>query len=104
MTRQITITIETNSLLILRGISRAPVWCPRCAAEEEMITLQIPNAVPNFDWTAFGEWLDSGELHCLQSPDGSPMVCLNSLLARVQCTKPANCGSPQLRKTGKERT
>ena len=35
MAKQTKITIETDSLLILRGRSSVRAWCPRCAAEVE---------------------------------------------------------------------
>ena len=33
------------------------------------------------------EWINSGELHRLQRDDGSVLICLNSLLARVRNTQ-----------------
>src|SRR4051794_10313758 len=40
MAKQTKITIETDSLLILRGRNSTRAWCPRCAAEGEMIALE----------------------------------------------------------------
>jgi hypothetical protein len=53
-----------------------------------------------------GQWLVSGEVHRLESVDGSSFVCLDSLLARAQKDNPADCGVPQLpnTETNKERT
>ena len=61
MAKQTKITIEIDSLLVVRGGNPVRAWCPRCAAEAEMI---------------------------LQSVEGSTLLCLNSLLALVQNTKP----------------
>jgi len=36
---------------------------------------------------ALEEWMNSGELHRSQTPDGSTLICLNSLLAWVQKTE-----------------
>jgi hypothetical protein len=89
MGKQTTITIETDSLLILRGGSSRRAWCPLCAAEGEVIALEEVGVISNLGRSALEEWLDSGELHLSQSADGSSLLCLKSLLARVQKTKPS---------------
>lgn len=43
--------------------------------------------ISNLDGPAVEEWLNSGELHRSQAADGSSLICLNSLLARVQNPK-----------------
>jgi hypothetical protein len=86
MAKQTTVTIETDSLLILRGRSSTRAWCPRCKAEVEMIALKDTGVISNLDQPALEEWLSSEELHRSQAADGSPLTCLNSLLARVQNT------------------
>jgi len=87
MTKQTRITIETDSLLILRGRNSRRAWCPRCAAEEEMIALEDAGISSNLELPALEEWLDSGELHRSQAANGSALICLNSLLARVRNSK-----------------
>jgi hypothetical protein len=87
MAKQTKITIETDSLLILRGGNSTRAWCPRCAAEGEMIALKNTGVISNLETPLLEEWLNAGELHRSQAADGSILVCLNSLLARVQNTK-----------------
>ncbi len=87
MAKQTKITIETDSLLILRGRSSRRAWCPACAAEGEVIALEQVGVMSNLEQSALEEWLDSGELHLSQAADGSTLLCLNSLLARLQRTK-----------------
>jgi hypothetical protein len=87
MAKQTRITIETDSLLIVRGRSSRRTWCPQCAAEGEMIALENVGVISNLERPALEEWLNSGELHRSQAADGSQVICLNSLLARVQNTK-----------------
>ena len=89
MTKQTRITIETDSLLILQGRSSRRAWCSRCAAEVEMIALEETGVVSNLEQPELDEWLNSGELHRWQAADGSSLMCLNSLLARVQKTNNA---------------
>jgi len=87
MGKQTKITIETDSLLILRGRNSNRAWCPQCAAEAEMIALDNLGVISNLDHAAVEEWLSSGELHRSKSANGSALICLTSLLARVQNTK-----------------
>jgi hypothetical protein len=87
MAKQLTITIETQSLFILRGRSTTRQWCPLCDAEVEMIAFQNTGTISN-DEKAFDDWLNTGALHRAAAADGAPLICLNSLLARVHNTKP----------------
>jgi hypothetical protein len=96
MSKQTRITIETESLLILRGRTSRRAWCPQCATEGEVIALEEVGIISNLDRSEFEEWINSGELHWSESPDGSTIICLNSLMARVQ--KPKNI-SAVLQKT-----
>jgi len=87
MAKQTKIRVETDSLLILRGRSSAHAWCPQCQADAEIIALDNVGVISNLDRSAVEKWLNSEELHRSQAADGSAVVCLNSLLARVQNTK-----------------
>ena len=87
MAKQTKITIESDSLLILRGRSSSRAWCPQCGTDAEVIALDNVGVVSNLDRPALEAWLNSGDLHRLPGTDGSSQVCLNSLLARVQNTK-----------------
>ena len=59
--------------------------------------------ISNLERPALEEWLNSAELHPSQAADGSALICLNSPLARVGNSKPANCGIPRLQNTEKEK-
>jgi hypothetical protein len=102
MAKRTRITIETDSLLILRSSSPRRAWCPQCAAEVEMIALENAGVVSNLEPPALEEWLNSGELHRLQATDGLTLTCLNSLLARVQKTSTSQPGKPAATKPTKE--
>ena len=87
MAKQTKITIETESLVVLHGRSSTRSWCPQCAALREMVALENMGVISNLDRAEVEEWLNSGKLHRLQAPNGSALICLNSLLARVQSTR-----------------
>ena len=84
MTKQTKITVETDSLVLLRGRHATQAHCPLCNAESEMIVLGELQVVSNLDRPDLEEWINSGELHHLQGDSGSPLICLNSLLARIR--------------------
>jgi hypothetical protein len=104
MAKQTTITIETRSLLILQSRNSHRAWCQQCAAEGEMIAVDNTELSSNLGERALEQWLNSGQLHRANAADGSSLICLNSLLACLQNTKPTNCGLPRLPDTEKERT
>ena len=87
MAKRTKITIETDSMLILRGRNSRRAWCPLCAIESEVIALDNVGVISNLEPPALEEWLNSDELHRSQAADGSVLICLNSLLARVQNTR-----------------
>ena len=88
MAKQTKVVIQTDSLLILRGRSSTRAWCPLCAAEAEMISLENIGVISNLDKSALEAWMNSDELHRIQTADGSTLICLSSVLARVQNPKP----------------
>ena len=87
MAKQTKITIETDSLLILQGRNSRSVWCPKCHAERDMIALENVGVISNLERPALEAWMNSEELHRSHPADGSVLIFLNSLLARVQNTK-----------------
>jgi hypothetical protein len=81
------VTVETDSLFIVRGRNSTRAWCPLCGAEAEMVSTESIGVITNLDRSELEEWLNSEVLHRSQSADGSAQICLNSLLARVLKTK-----------------
>ncbi len=84
MARQTRITIETESLLVLRGSRSVRGWCPRCQAEGELIPIEGVGVISNMTPGAVDAWIESEELHHSRSAEDAPLICLNSLLKRVQ--------------------
>lgn len=86
MAKRTKITIETDTLLIARAMAAERVWCPQCNAESEVIAMEHTAVASNMDGADLEEWLNSQELHRLRSPEGKTLMCLTSLLARMQKT------------------
>lgn len=80
MAKLMTITIETNSLLVLQARSSGRMWCPRCGYDSELLKVMPRCSQSSAGWAALGQWIESGEVHYQQAADGSTLICLNSLL------------------------
>jgi len=87
MTKQTRITIETDSLLVVRGAASLRRWCPECAAEGEVIPFDGIGVISNLTLSEVQAWLECEAIHHSQGPDGTRLICLNSLLRRLQKSK-----------------
>jgi hypothetical protein len=61
--------------------------CPLCAADMEMIAPENTRVISTLEQPALEQWLNAGQLHRSQAANGSVLICLDSLLARVQNTE-----------------
>ena len=84
MAKQTKITIETDLLLVLRGRKPLRAWCRECGAEEEMIPLNEVDIVSNMAPAEVGAWMREEGLHHTRTAEGSPLICLNSMLKRMR--------------------
>jgi hypothetical protein len=89
MPKETKITIETDSLLILRGRTLLRAWCPNCGSLVEMIPLDGVGVISNLTPSEVEEWIQSEDLHHATAADGAPLICLNSMLKRIQKKGPA---------------
>ena len=87
MAKRTRITIETDSLLVLRGRKSLRAWCPQCGAEAEMIPLDDLGVVSNLPPAEVQAWRESPDLHHTKTADGTALICLNSMLKRVRRTR-----------------
>lgn len=90
MAKHTRITIETDSLLVLRGRRLLRAWCPVCSAEVEMIPLDGVGVVSNLTPPEVLAWMESEELHRTLAADGAALICLNSMLKRMHRAKSAS--------------
>jgi hypothetical protein len=84
MAKQTKMTIETDSLLVMRGTVSPRGWCPGCAADSELIPFDGIGVISNLTPSEVQAWLECEAIHHSQAPDGTRLICLNSLLKRVQ--------------------
>lgn len=74
------ITVETDTVIVVRQAKTACAWCPKCGAEVEVITLEIASITEEAATAQLQEWLSTGKLHLWQIADGPAQICLASLL------------------------
>ena len=77
------ITVETDTVLVVRRATAARAWCPKCAAEVDAITLTPESLSEAATANQLAVWLDTGRLHVWHKAEGAVQICVPSLL---QCT------------------
>jgi hypothetical protein len=65
------------------------IWCEQCGDETEIVTLESLGNLAREGPEKIQEWLDQGDLHWSQSPQGSVRICERSL-ARLLATEAAD--------------
>jgi hypothetical protein len=76
-----TITVETETVLLIRQGQLPRVRCNGCGFEVEAVALDTLGVLTNIPASIFEEYLSSGRLHVSEGPDGSRLACVSSLLA-----------------------
>ena len=74
------ITVETETLMIIRRAKVALAWCPECFTEVEVITLDSDSLADPFTAEQIREWIKTGRLHFWQTVHGPTHICVASLL------------------------
>jgi hypothetical protein len=84
MPKRTKITLETESVLILRGRGPMRARCPECGLQVEMILHDETGVVSNLNPPEVKAWIEPEEPHPSQGAGRTPLVCLNSMLKRVR--------------------
>ena len=84
MAKHTKITIETDTLLVLRGRTPILAICPECSVEREMIPIHEVGIVSNLTPSEVAAWMQAEDLHRTYAPDGALLLCMNSILKRLQ--------------------
>jgi len=75
------ITVETDTLTVVRRARMATAWCPNCRAEVEMIRLDADSFNEPATAAQIRAWLATGKLHLWWATEGPAQFCLTSLLS-----------------------
>ena len=73
------ITVETETLLVIRHAKTVSAWCPGCRAEVDAVALKNDSLAEPALAAQIQEWLDTGKLHVCRIADGPAQICLTSL-------------------------
>ena len=77
-TRRIEITIETDQVLSISR--RFATWCGACADLTVMVRVDEAAALAGVNERTVYWRMETGQLHCTETPTGLQLICLNSLL------------------------
>jgi hypothetical protein len=75
-----TITVETETLIIVHRAKAALDWCPDCRAQVDVITLDRDSLIEFATTAQIHEWHSKGKLHLWQPAHGLTRICVTSLL------------------------
>jgi hypothetical protein len=74
------VTVETDTLLVIRRAQAALAWCPGCGAEVDVITLTPDSFAEPATAVQIEQCLATGKLHLWHTADGVVQICVTSLL------------------------
>jgi hypothetical protein len=74
------ITVETETLVIVRHAKAAMSWCPGCRAEVDVVTVDSDSVIEPATAAQIRELLATGKLHLSQPANGPIQICVSSLL------------------------
>ncbi len=90
--RRTRITVETESLTILRSARMQLGWCPECGAEGQVIT--VVEDGPRDPETAeqIARWYATNKLHRWTTASGMAQLCLQSLMRCIDLEEGTGTG------------
>ena len=81
VTKTTRITVETETLVIVRHAKATHGWCPECRAEVNFIALDDDTLEDRSATAHVRECLAAGKVHSWQPAAGQAQICLTSLFA-----------------------
>jgi hypothetical protein len=89
-TKRTEVTIEVEEVVLaVNDPSRfAPVWCPDCGSEVQMISPEQAAMRTQATVRAINQRVEDGSVHFVETPDGRLWVCVSSLSERRVVPEP----------------
>jgi hypothetical protein len=85
--KRVAITVETSRLVVCRSMRHRDVWCARCSAHVQSVTVEDAAALLSVSSSKISTQTEAGEGHFVEVV-GSDLICLNSLFASIDKTRP----------------
>ena len=81
--RKIKITIETDSILLVRWRTSKHLWCEKCETFTRVATLEEVGHMTSYDPATLIQLIESGKLHSINAPDRASLVCFLSIQRHI---------------------
>ena len=78
--RRTEITVETDSILIIRRRRTIRAWCAECGCEVDMVGPEEADALAGLSGQTLNRCAQARSWHLSQGQDGTALICLESLL------------------------
>jgi hypothetical protein len=95
LTKTTRITIETESLLVVRRAKTVVAWCPACSADVEVMTVEGDDFSEAIPAAHLRDWLATGKLHLWRFGGGPAQICFPSLLQCFEAEAVPRLGNPK---------
>lgn len=77
------VSIEVDRVLtVRRHAPPAPAWCAQCPARVGMVSPEEAAALIYTSTRTIYRWVEVGQLHFIETPEGRLLICPNSLPPR----------------------
>jgi hypothetical protein len=80
-TRRIEISVEREEVAIRRSGRPATLYCEKCGTNAAMLTMEAAALLAGASVRSLYRRLEEGKLHFFESPDGTTLVCAQSVKA-----------------------
>lgn len=81
--KSIRVTVESDTLMVVRRAKAVTAWCPVCGAQVDAITLTPESFAEPAVAAEMQQWLAAGKLHLWHTEEGAIQICVTALL---QCS------------------
>ena len=78
------ITVETETITVVRRARVDLGWCPQCGGEADLIRLAESSQIDPATAAQIERWQRTNQLHLLQSSDRSMQICVKSLMRCIE--------------------
>ncbi|HSE98943.1 MAG TPA: hypothetical protein VLD57_11815 [Blastocatellia bacterium] len=77
--RRTSTTTEVERVIVIRASGPLPAWCEACSGQTTMIKPEHAATLIGATCRRIYQMVEAGLLHFIEPPDGSLLICRNSL-------------------------